>query len=278
MVKSSHTIIYFLIYVFLSGCQERRQNNASSVSDDSNDTIVKENQHPKTFAGKKVPVLCYHAIREVQPTDSPEQKTYSVSPANFAAQMKALAENGFTTVTPEDLHDFYTNGKPLPQKPVMITFDDGRKEQHTIGAALLEEHHFKGVFFIMTVSLGRSVYMTRADVKDLSDRGHVIGCHTWDHHKVTGYKDGDYFLQMAKPKKQLEKITGKPVTAFAYPYGLWNRTAADSLEANGYQTAFTLYAKQDEAVPMYTIERINIPNSIKIENFLRKIEETVEMR
>lgn len=264
-----------LAILLLASCLGNNQNESQPVGA-TKDTIVKKPEKTtQKFKGTKVPVLCYHAIREILPGDSGEQKTYSVSPENFALQMKTLADNGYATITPDQLKDFYTTNGPLPEKPVMVTFDDGRKEQYTLGAQIMEKHNFRGVFFIMTVSLGKNHYMSRDDVKALSDKGHIIGCHTWDHHKVTGYKKEDWPLQLAKPKKQLEKITQKPVTSFAYPYGLWNDAATDSLKSNGYTTAFIFYGKQDPTRPLYTFERINIPNSLKIENFIKKIEKTV---
>lgn len=264
--------VLIILLVILASCNDKPKAVGNRATELSKDTLVEESNNTKTFTGKKVPVLCYHAIREIKSTDSGEQKAYSVSPENFAAQMKVLSENGYTSITPNQLHDFYTARKSLPEKPVMVTFDDGRKEQHDIGAKILEENGLRGTFFIMTVSLGRSVYMSKNDVKDLSDRGHTIGCHTWDHHMVTKYQGEDFHLQLKKPKMQLEKITGKPVTSFAYPYGLWNKTAADSLQKMGYKTAFIFYGKQDQSLPLYTIERINIPSSMKIADFETKLE------
>jgi len=257
----------------VGSCIGKTQREDPPASVTAKETIVSTQVKPtRNFKGKTVPVLCYHAIREIQKGDSPEQKAYSVSPENFALQMQTLDDQGYTTVTPDELKDFYTAQRPLPQKPIMISFDDGRKEQFSIGAALMEKHGFRGVFFIMTVSLGKKHYMSRDEVKLLADKGHTIGCHTWDHHKVTSYKKEDWLLQFAKPKKQLEKITQKPVTSFAYPYGVWNYAATDSLKSHGFTTAFIFYGKQDLSRPLYTLERTNIPNSLSITAFLNKIE------
>ena len=218
---------------------------------------------------KQVPVLCYHAIRESQYGDSPDQKAYSISPTQFEAQIKALADQGYATITPDELRDFWIIGHPLPEKPIMITFDDGRKEHFVIGARILEQYHFKGVFFIMTVTIGKKNYMSAPDIKTLCDRGHTIGSHTWDHRKVTSYKNEDWELQLKQPKEFLEKITGKPVTSFAYPYGVWNHATADYLKSHGFNTAFIVYGKQDATQPLYTIERISITNSGSLQHFTK---------
>jgi len=255
------------------GCSKNEKNEPTPVKADS---IVTVTDTAKTFKGSKVPVLCYHAIREIQKGDGPDQKAYSVSPENFALQMKALHDNGYTTVTPDELHDFYTSKKPLPEKPIVITFDDGRKDHFTIGAAELDKYGFKGVFYIMTVSLGRKNYMTRDDVKALSAKGHIIGSHTWDHHRVTGYQGDDWELQIKKPKRQLEELTQKQVTSFAYPNGVWNAAAADSLKANGFTTAFLFGTKQNPNRPLFTIERMSGPNISNMEKFIGRVEKVGE--
>lgn len=228
------------------------------------------------FTRKQIPVLCYHAIRDSHKDDNPYQKMYSVSPSNFVSQIKALAEHGYTSITPDDLKAFSTVNQYLPKKPIIITFDDGRKEQYDIGSKILDKYHFKGVFFIMTVTIGKHHYMNQNEIKDLSTKGHIIGCHTWDHRKVTDYKNEDWVSQLSKPKKQLEKITQKPVTCFAYPYGVWNHKTVDSLKKYGFTTAFIFYGKQDPALPLYTIERITVKNSGKVEDFLNTIKKNEE--
>lgn len=220
---------------------------------------------------KQVPVLCYHNIRETSKNDGPNQKAYSVSPDNFALQIKALSDNGYNSITPDELKDYLNLQRSLPKNPIVITFDDGTKGQYEIGAGILDKYSFKGVFFIMTVAIGKKNYMNQNQIKSLSDKGHIIGCHTWDHHKVTDFKKEDWLLQIVKPKKELEKITQKPVTCFAYPHGAWNPAAADSLRKYGFTAAFIFYGRQDSSVPLYSIERISVNNSFTAEKFLAAI-------
>lgn len=213
---------------------------------------ISNQKHPQ----KEVPVLCYHRIREIQPTDGPNLKTYSVTPSGFASQMKTLHDQGYQTILPDQLYNNLVNNKPLPPKPIMITFDDTREEQYQIAAAELKKHNFKGVFFIMTVSINKSGYMTASQIKNLSDNGHVIANHTWDHHMVTKYSAEDWITQLLKPQKKLEAIIGKPVHYFSYPFGLWNATAIDVLQKNGYKLAFILSDRKASPNYNYTIRRM----------------------
>jgi peptidoglycan/xylan/chitin deacetylase (PgdA/CDA1 family) len=157
---------------------------------------------------------------------------------------------------PDQLYAYLATGAPLPAKPIMLTFDDTDLDQYTVAAPEMKKYGFKGVFFIMTVSLGRPRYMSKAQVKELADAGHVIGSHTWDHQNVKKLKDKDWVTQIDKPTKQLEAITGQPVKYFAYPFGLWNPEAIPELKKRGFIAAFQLATKRDPEEPLFTIRRI----------------------
>jgi peptidoglycan/xylan/chitin deacetylase (PgdA/CDA1 family) len=222
----------------------------------------------------EIPVLCYHRIRTILPNDGENMKTYSVSPSQFAEQMKTLHENGFHTISPEQLYEYLVHKGKLPSKPILITFDDTREEQYRLGAAELKKYGYKGLFFIMTVSIDRPGYMSKAQIKNLSDNGHAIGAHSWDHHLVTKYKGTDWEIQLQKPKKKLETITGKPVKYFAYPSGVWSTAAIPKIKSSGYQLAFILSTKRDLNEPIYTIRRLIVPHSLSAGGMLKAIQNT----
>lgn len=211
------------------------------------------------LARPQVPILCYHQIRDWRPRDSKGAKDYIVPVAQFRAQMQMLADSGYHTILPDQLYAYLTTGAPLPPKPVMLTFDDGDEDQYTTALPELNKHGFKGVFFIMTVAIGRhgyQPYMSKEQIKDLSDKGHVIAAHTWDHHSVKKYQGDDWKIQVDEPNRKLQEITGKPMRYFAFPFGLWNKAALPELQKRGYVAAFTLAEGRDEQMPLYTIRRI----------------------
>lgn len=213
------------------------------------------------LARPEVPVLCYHQIRDWKPTDSKTARDYIVPVDAFKAQLKMLADSGYHTISPDQLYNYLNTGAALPARPVMLTYDDTDLDQFTVAAPEMKKYGFKGVYFVMTVSLGRPRYMSREQVKQLSDEGHTIGSHTWDHHNVKKYQGDDWVTQIEKPSRQLETITGKPVKYFAYPFGLWNQPAIPELQKRGLLAAFQLYAPRDNQDPLYTIRRIIVPGS-----------------
>ncbi|WP_374948145.1 polysaccharide deacetylase family protein [Mucilaginibacter sp.] len=223
---------------------------------------------------KQVPIVCYHQIRDWRSSDSKNAKDYIVQISAFKEHMKMLADSGYHTILPDQLYNFLTTGAPLPKKPIMLTFDDTDIDQYTIAWPEMKKYGFKGVFFVMTVSIGRPHYMTAENVKALSDAGNVIGSHTWDHHRVDKYshnatlkiigKNGkvterpvdDWVTQIDKPTKKLEEITGKKIDYFAYPFGIWKKPVLPEFEKKGFKMAFQLADKRDPDYPLMTVRRI----------------------
>lgn len=233
----------------------------SSKTTEINTTITKIPGGPVAskatiMARKQVPVVCYHQIRDWKATDSKGAKDYIVQIAAFKEHMKMLADSGYHTILPDQLYAYLAYGAPLPKKPVMLTFDDTDVDQFTIARPEMKKYGFKGVFFIMTVSLGRPHYMSKEQVKQLSDEGNVIAGHTWDHHNFKKFAGKDWETQIDKPTKKLAEITGKEIKYFAYPFGLWNEQGLPELHKRGFLLAFQLAEKRDANDPLMTVRRI----------------------
>jgi peptidoglycan/xylan/chitin deacetylase (PgdA/CDA1 family) len=222
---------------------------------------------------KEIPVLCYHQIRNYTAADGANARAITVTPERFAAHMKMLADNGYTTILPDDLYAYYTQEKKLPPKPVMITFDDNTLSQYTQAMPILNCYGFKAVFFVMTVSIGKPGYMTRTQMKQLHDEGHVLGIHTWDHHAVTKYTDADWKTQLDQPMKTLQQVTGVEPRYFAFPYGVWDAASLLQLEKRGIRLAFILMNSRDEKRPLMTVRRLMVAGSTAADGLKRSMEE-----
>lgn len=140
------------------------------------------------LAQPQVPILCYHRLREWKVTDSRSMKDYIVPVENFKAQLRMLADSGYHTILPDQLLDYLRTGAELPSKPVMLTFDDSEEEHITVAAEEMKKYGFKGVFFLMTITMNRPGYLSKDQIKALSDDGHTIAAHSWDHHNVKKYQ------------------------------------------------------------------------------------------
>ena len=285
-------IIFFVLSVcLLSACNS--STGSKNVADSTKVSIVEkskidtggltpemntpENNAAAILAKKQVPVLCFHHIREAKPGQSETMKSYSVTPAQFAQLMKALKDSGYETILPDQLYNYLVHNGPLPPKPIVLSFDDTDEEQFTIAAPEMKKNGFKGVFFIMTVSINRPHYMTKEQIKQLADDGNAVESHTWDHHMVTKYKGDDWNIQFVKPRKTIEDITGKPANYFAYPYGLWNEAAFPELKKAGFKMAFNLSTRRDSTQPLYTVRRMIVPTQWSVAGTMKAMKETFKL-
>ena len=273
MIKKIIPLILTVV-LYLGACQSNSKSinssdnlNIDSTTENSGQEEINTEETPQQKNGKmasaaeilarpQVPILCYHQIRNWIASDGKVGKDYIVPTAEFKSQMKMLADSGYHTILPDQLYNYLAYGAKLPSKPIMLTFDDTKLDQWTVAIPELKKYGFKGVFFIMTVSLGKPNYMSKAQIKEMSDAGHVIGSHTYDHQNVKKYQGEDWVKQIEKPTKTLKEVTGKEINYFAYPFGLWNKEAIPELKKRGFSSAFILAEKRDEKDPLFTIRRI----------------------
>ncbi len=218
-----------------------------------------------------VPVLCYHQVRPLTARDAAQDRTYIVPPRVLDAQMGALERAGFTAVSADDVAAHMAEGKPLPRKPVLITFDDASAGQYTRALPILRRHGFKATFFVMTVVLGKPGWLTRGQVRALDRDGMEIAAHTWDHHAVPDYAGEDWRVQITEPTAELEAIVGHKLDVFAYPFGEWNAAAFSHLREQGFRIAFQLAGKLDPAAPMLTVRRVLVGPDVRGAELLRMI-------
>lgn len=207
-------------------------------------------------ARANVPVLCYHQIRPLTSADAAQDRVYIVPPKRLDAQLTAMQRAGYTAVSAHDVAAHMAEGRRLPPKPFLITFDDASEGQYKRALPILRRHKLKATFFVMTVVLGKPGWLTKGQVRALDRGGMEIGLHTWDHHAVPDYDDAAWTTQLTEPKAELEEIVGHRLDVFAYPFGLLNAAAFPRLQEAGVRIAFQLADKLDPEAPMLTTRRI----------------------
>jgi peptidoglycan/xylan/chitin deacetylase (PgdA/CDA1 family) len=273
-MKNIYSLLQIISLALLQSCSSEPAKSTTTSADTSitksnGDTATAINKSNKAdnatiLAKQQVPILCYHHI-----TNKVAPALYTVSIDAFNAQLKILADSGYHTVLPEDVYNYLNYNAPLPSKPVMLTFDDTRVEHYTVAAAEMKKYNFKGVFFIMTIAIGKPNYMSSEQIKTLHDEGHTIGSHTWDHQNLKKLPGAEFVNQIDKPKQKLESITGAPIVYFAYPFGLWGDSAVAELKKRDTKAAFQLTDKRKEGDAIYTIRRMIVPGGMKPQNLLK---------
>ncbi|MDP9498249.1 MAG: polysaccharide deacetylase family protein, partial [Actinomycetota bacterium] len=165
-----------------------------------------------------VPVLCWHQLREWRSTDGASARQFLICPPRkFRAQLDALAEDGWTTISPDRYLAHLRTGAALPAKPVVLSFDDSQGSQISEGLPQLRRREMTGTFFCMTIVLDKPNWMSRDDLRRLADAGMTVAAHSYDHRPADRYSGRDFKLQFDGPRELLEKIVRRPVEHFAYP-------------------------------------------------------------
>lgn len=204
--------------------------------------------------GPVLVVLGYHQFGEK--TDK-GIATYRVNPREFRWQLQWIKDQGWTPVTLDQVIAFYGKGQSLPDKSVLITFDDGFRSVFEVGYPILREFGYPGVFFVYTDFVrGKGALALRLEDLDAMASGKVeLESHSQTHPNMALWKDFDPPAKYAEEVKRevggsrafLMERFKTPVEAFAYPYGVFNDEIMEAVKAAGYKLAFTVNPGTNDA-------------------------------
>ncbi len=186
---------------------------------------------------KPVTILTYHSIEPKPATkEGAMQLHYRVTPENFEAQIKYLMDQGYTPITFTALIDHVSNGAAIPEKSIVITFDDGWKSQLDYAVPVLKKYGFTATFFIIT-DLRNHRYMSWDEVRSLARDGFEVASHTKTHPHLTSAKDDALVQEIAGSKKILDEQLGFSITTLAYPYYQHDARVMKAVQDAGYKGA-----------------------------------------
>lgn len=283
MKRSILTITVIFLLVFILGCSDN-----DTVDKDINSVI------------DEVPALMYHSIKPGDDIDEPSSMV--VSKENFEQDLIFLSENGYTTISLEELHNYYENPDlDLPEKPIVITFDDGYADNYIYAYPLLKKYEAKASIFTIVWSVGRDKFILNDDpinphftwdqAREMVESGLVeIGSHTFDLHNPEGLSYGyeepcGYGLgrmegegqaeyrerilgDLVKSKELIEENIGRQIKSFAYPYGIYDHEIIDLVKEAGFDLAFITEAKTFNPSP-YTVRRFTVKDDLRVSQILR---------
>lgn len=193
--------------------------------------------HGATAAKARVPILMYHVI-----ADAPSGTAYPdlwVGPDRFAAQVAALREAGFTAVTMEELWAAWHDGGRLPERPIVLSFDDGEISHALNAAPVLLKAGWPGVLNLTVDNLGpKGLPMWGA--KRLIRQGWEIGSHTVSHPDITTLDDAGFARELAGSRKKIKQRLGVDARFFCYPAGKSDARSRAAVEDAGFLAATTV--------------------------------------
>ncbi len=187
-----------------------------------------------------IPVLTYHRFGDN--CDSP----LCMPSQAFEQQMRYLKDNGYHTVTPDEMLDFLLYRHPLPQKSVWLTMDDGYRSTFRIAYPILKKYGFTATIFIYTDFVQASrLAVTWAELREMKAAGFTIGSHSITHSDLTKTRPGESteaFIarvrrELGQSKKIIDKNLGQDTIVLAYPFGFYDRRAINLAHEAGYKLA-----------------------------------------
>jgi peptidoglycan/xylan/chitin deacetylase (PgdA/CDA1 family) len=223
----------------------------------------------------RVPILMYHYV-SVPPADADNYRIgLSVTPEQFRLQMQYLAENGYHTVTLDDVLYALAQGAALPPKPVVLTFDDGYTDMYTNAFPIMREYGFTGTFFIVTAWIDEQNpnYLNWAQVQEMAAAGMRIETHTKTHADLTD-KPYDFLVyEILGSIESIEAYTDRRPRFLCYPAGAYDDYVRSLLPGFDLWAAVTTEAgTRHYTDALYTMKRVRIANDTTLAQFASFLE------
>ncbi|WP_206302671.1 polysaccharide deacetylase family protein [Streptomyces sp. WAC 01529] len=230
-------------------------------------------------SGRPVPILMYHSIARL-----PSAATHdlSVSPDAFAHQMEVLGERGFTPLTTAQLAAAWrARGAALPERPVLITFDDGYEGVHRHALPVLAEHGFASTLFVTTGWLrgehytggSLDVMLDWDQVRELAATGMEVGAHSHTHPELDQLRDAELRSELRRCHDIVADELGTRPASFAYPYGYSSRRVRGRVREAGFVQSVVVgntLARRTQGP--YALRRVTVRRSTGAEEFERLVE------
>lgn len=268
--------IVFLLALVVMGAFFFVEKNQANENTPSNQTIIPEIKLPENSAKVKtqdkisIPILMYHYIRDYNNPADTIGTNLSISPTKFKEQIDYLNNNNYSTITFYDLQN--SKNVPLPEKPIILTFDDGYSDAFD-SYTMLKKNNQVGVFYIISSFVGRDNFLSTSQIKEMSKNKMEIGSHTKTHPDLTKISEANLQLELTDSKKTIEDIIEKSIISFCYPAGKYNQTVEKTTSSAGYIFAITTELGIAQINKnLMTLPRIRITPSDNIKSLSGKIQ------
>ena len=213
---------------------------------------------------RSVAVLLYH---HVGPVREDACRGLTVLPEAFKRQVATLSAMGYIAITPDDWAAWVRSGTDIPDRSVILTFDDAYADLVEHALPVLERRSYPATVFVSTALVGKTIpcnpkapdaalaIMSAEEIGRWTSRGVVFGAHTRNHVDLTSVDRQTAASEIRDSKTDLEGLTGRPVTSFAYPYGKRN-DEVESIVRDTYSVAFGIdEGVNDSSTPLSSLNR-----------------------
>lgn len=192
-------------------------------------------------ASLRLPIIMYHYIENVKDPKDVIRQRLDIVPAMFDKQLKDLADNEYQTFFVKDIPDFMKGKKELPEKSIILTFDDGYEDFYLHAFPILKKYQMKATIYIIYNFIGRKGFMTKDEIQELLDSGLIeVGSHTLDHLYLSKTPVKEAHKQIFDSKKNLEDMFNIKIETFAYPVGAFDKQVVDMTKEASYSAAVSV--------------------------------------
>lgn len=219
------------------------------------------------FQNQGFPILYYHSVARETGNE------LRMPPEEFDKQMAYLKDKGYQSVSLRQLYEAAYRGGILPEKSVVITFDDGYEDNYTNAFPILKKYGYTATVFMVTSYIDGEGFLSGSQLKELTAGGWEIESHTVTHPDLTSARAADVADELKSSKEQLENELGKTVNFFAYPYGNFNNNVIQALQDAGYLLAVTTergWASDEEDA--WHVQRVYCYATMGMGEFSRRME------
>ncbi len=231
----------------------------------------------------KVPIILYHNIAE-----NTGKEYYDPSlniPADlFEMHIRTLKETGYNAITYEQYYNYVINDEPLPEKPIIITFDDGYSSNYIYAYPILKKYNTKATIFVITdrrgMSLSKNPHFSWNQAREMADSGIIdIQSHTYSHQAATSLSDFDLVFELKTSKKMIENKLGRKCSVLAFPFGDAGEREIEAAKKAGYLVVNKVgdrgvNAKSDG---VDALKRITVHADWSAQRFLEVIDENMNL-
>ena len=200
----------------------------------------------------RITALCYHEVRPDRADDP-----LNVAPELFRRHIREFKKAGYAFIGVSDLRLYMAGMAELPEKAVLIAFDDGYADNYDYAYPILMDEQVPGTFFVVSGTVGKENRMTAEELREMQANGMEIGSHTVHHENLADMGDDEIDYELRQSRKALEKILGAPVYALAYPEGKIDQAVLDKVEKY-YDMAFLASVSPEKKQTLYTLQRYGV--------------------
>ena len=221
----------------------------------------------------RVPVLMYHEIAGIADTPS----RLAVAPRAFADQVAYLHDAGFTAITAGALAEILAGSQALPERTVVISFDDGYGDFYSQALPLLKQYGLTATVFQTTGLVGvegtAKRMMNWRELAEAAGAGIEIGAHTHKHPQLDQLPDREMHEELSGPKRVLEDKLGMAVPGLAYPFGYSNAKVRRAAREAGYTYAYAVdNAMTTSGSDIFALPRLTIRRTTTMEHFCAMVD------